>query len=205
MSVSDSVGRRQDQDCSSRTKYNIFRWYRAGWGRYTQADPVGIGGRGVDLPGRGWEMWSQRQMERNRRMGLSGATAQTLYAYVDDNPQRATDPLGLWVEWDCLATRTTPYSTSRPRNPQNIRDGIDYVCAYEVRCEGYEPFLTMIVRIEGFWIRYMNTQRPCTCDAYCSFSLFGVPQTVMGRNMFEPTSPVVCGATPSLAGGRGVI
>src|SRR5205814_1845855 len=22
--------------------YNIFRWYRTGWGRYTQADPIGI-------------------------------------------------------------------------------------------------------------------------------------------------------------------
>lgn len=21
--------------------YNVFRWYRAGWGRYTQADPLG--------------------------------------------------------------------------------------------------------------------------------------------------------------------
>ena len=25
--------------------YNIFRWYRAGWGRYTQADPIGIPGK----------------------------------------------------------------------------------------------------------------------------------------------------------------
>lgn len=24
--------------------YNIFRWYRSGWGRYTQADPIGLGG-----------------------------------------------------------------------------------------------------------------------------------------------------------------
>ncbi len=21
---------------------NIFRWYRSGWGRYTQADPIGL-------------------------------------------------------------------------------------------------------------------------------------------------------------------
>jgi hypothetical protein len=25
-------------------KYNVFRWYRAGWGRYSQADPIGRDG-----------------------------------------------------------------------------------------------------------------------------------------------------------------
>jgi len=28
--------------------YNIFRWYRSEWGRYTQADPIGLNG-GIDL------------------------------------------------------------------------------------------------------------------------------------------------------------
>jgi RHS repeat-associated protein len=30
--------------------YNIFRWYRSGWGRYTQADPIGLSG-GLNLFG----------------------------------------------------------------------------------------------------------------------------------------------------------
>jgi len=45
-------------------RYNIFRWYRAGWGRYTQADPAG-------LPG-----------------------VINLYAYVDDDPVNWIDPFG---------------------------------------------------------------------------------------------------------------
>jgi RHS repeat-associated protein len=45
--------------------YNIFRWYRAGWGRYTQADPIGLEG---DL---------------------------NHYRYVVDNPLGGTDMFGL--------------------------------------------------------------------------------------------------------------
>ena len=44
---------------------NIFRWYRAGWGRYSQADPIGLAG------------------------------GMTLYQYGEENPINATDPLGL--------------------------------------------------------------------------------------------------------------
>lgn len=55
--------------------YNIFRWYRSGWGRYTQADPLG---RDAFAP------------ERERKR-----TARALYEYASDNPQRYIDPLGL--------------------------------------------------------------------------------------------------------------
>jgi RHS repeat-associated protein len=51
--------------------YNIFRWYRAGWGRYTSADPIGLQG-GVNL-----------------------------YAYALDNPLRFDDPFGLRVRMCC--------------------------------------------------------------------------------------------------------
>jgi RHS repeat-associated protein len=32
----------------SNDEYNIFRWYRSGWGRYTQTDPIGLSG-GLNL------------------------------------------------------------------------------------------------------------------------------------------------------------
>jgi RHS repeat-associated protein len=65
--------------------YNVHRWYRAGWGRYTQADPIGLAG------------------------GLA------LYSYAAGAPGSLVDPLGLddtspwWlgVEW---ATGTGPRS-----------------------------------------------------------------------------------------------
>jgi RHS repeat-associated protein len=44
---------------------NVFRFYRAGWGRYTQADPASLAG-GINL-----------------------------FGYSRDNPTRNTDPLGL--------------------------------------------------------------------------------------------------------------
>jgi RHS repeat-associated protein len=49
----------------SEENYNIFRWYRAGWGRYSQADPMGLHG------------------------GLN------VYGYTKGNPIIDFDPLGL--------------------------------------------------------------------------------------------------------------
>lgn len=51
--------------------YNIFRWYRNGWGQYTQADPIGLEG-GVNL-----------------------------FAYALDNPIVYDDPFGLKVRMCC--------------------------------------------------------------------------------------------------------
>jgi len=47
-------------------RYNIFRWYRAGWGRYTQGDPIGLGSGDPNL-----------------------------YAYAGGNPVIFADPKGL--------------------------------------------------------------------------------------------------------------
>jgi len=34
----------QEEDATGERSYNVYRWYRSGWGRYTQADPIGIRG-----------------------------------------------------------------------------------------------------------------------------------------------------------------
>lgn len=53
------------QEADGERSYNIFRWYRGGWGRYTQGDPIGLGG------------------------GLN------LFGYANARPTRVADPLGL--------------------------------------------------------------------------------------------------------------
>ncbi len=52
------------QDEGGERTYNVFRWYRPTWGRYTQADPLGT------------------------------MVSPNLYAYVDDNPTNWIDPYG---------------------------------------------------------------------------------------------------------------
>jgi RHS repeat-associated protein len=59
-------GQEHDEESLER-EYNIFRWYRAGWGKYSQADPFGLRG---------------------------GAN---LYGYSNDSPVVAVDPLGLAI------------------------------------------------------------------------------------------------------------
>lgn len=72
----------QEDDGSSELSYNIFRHHRAGWGRYTQADP--------------FSPW---------------AAAAEPYAYARGNPLLSVDPLGLFEirrTWDF---RRTPPGT----------------------------------------------------------------------------------------------
>jgi len=56
------------EDRGEELAYNIFRWYRSGWGRYTQADPL----------------------EELR------ASEPNLYRYAQARPNSVTDAVGLW-------------------------------------------------------------------------------------------------------------
>lgn len=67
----------QENDGEGETSYNIYRWYRAGWGRYTQADPAGL------------------------------AAGLNLYAYALGNPNSLVDPLGAEPKFPQFPPSTT--------------------------------------------------------------------------------------------------
>jgi len=89
------------QEETGDTSYNIFRWYRAGWGRYTQADPIGLeGGRNLYLYA------DARPTATFDRLGLSPSNPeycrrlleriQNLQKKIDQRVgELAEDPLGL--------------------------------------------------------------------------------------------------------------
>jgi hypothetical protein len=68
-------------------EYNIFRWYRAGWGRYTQADPEGL------------------------REGTN------LFSYVYDRPTALVDPYGLAACQPCDECPDGEWIDAYPRFP----------------------------------------------------------------------------------------
>jgi hypothetical protein len=93
----------------------VFRFYRAGWGRYTQADPLGLIG------------------------------SDDLYAYVGDDPVDGIDPLGLkkiygnWCGPDWTGGFKKPWNALTLRQRRQALppvDALDQACQYHDLCYG---------------------------------------------------------------------
>jgi RHS repeat-associated protein len=70
--------------------YNIFRWYRSGWGRYTQSDPI-ASSYPVSLLGSTFS----RAISNRDLVGLAADIDQNPFGYTRGNPIEFADPLGL--------------------------------------------------------------------------------------------------------------
>jgi RHS repeat-associated protein len=68
------------QEEEGELSYSVFRWYRAGWGRYTQGDPIGAMEFGYPP---------------QPRPGKQESAHNHLYGYAGSNPILFKDPLGL--------------------------------------------------------------------------------------------------------------
>jgi RHS repeat-associated protein len=89
----------QENDGSAELSYNIFRWYRSSFGRYTSPDPVTLGMlSGGTPPGEyGISFFGQRRLGAMRMMYPEWDHT---YGYVAGNPLRAGDPKGLFGPGD---------------------------------------------------------------------------------------------------------
>jgi RHS repeat-associated protein len=119
-------------DSSPDRNYNIFRWYRGGWGRYAQSDPVGLGS---DI---------------------------NLYAYVSENPLTIIDPFGLktfnWSWGPPPHPSPDPASDCHRPGQQRVNTkvactnfnyaSLDCVCG--CAGTGWEPHVTLQVSVEMY-------------------------------------------------------
>jgi len=118
-------------------RYNIFRWYRSGWGRYTQSDPIGLAG------------------------GMN------LYSYAGDDPVGYTDPLGLvtWsrnapvsraVNWDTVYRKCHDWTAHGCTEPQ-----IHVEC--KCRCsQGSYRAKVVLSMDQTIWARQDDPRTPLT-------------------------------------------
>jgi YD repeat-containing protein len=118
-------------------EYNIFRWYRSEWGRYTQADPIGPGGSGIMLPTVSGAAFKRSADLDPRAMILDREASSffdsNLYSYAVRNPLVVSDPFGLWVVF-CTVHRIS----AKPlfSVPQHVgRDTVNIMhCGYVGDC-----------------------------------------------------------------------
>ncbi|MDP9190151.1 MAG: RHS domain-containing protein [Acidobacteriota bacterium] len=111
--------------------YNIFRWYRSGWGRYTQADPVGVvqlGQPDLQLP------------------------HINLFNYVSGRPLTLIDPLGLsaaCASGKCADCKSGVWTTTKLTDKAFFVWGWSWESTTTYRCVGSTLYCTTVSQCEA--------------------------------------------------------
>jgi len=87
-------------DLAQERQYNIFRWYRGSWGRYTQPDPIGI----ALVAERRFPISVSKLIE-NQIESIYLPSRQHSFAYAALNPLDHEDKLGLFINIDIPCAR----------------------------------------------------------------------------------------------------
>ncbi len=156
-------------DDGNSTSYNVFRWYRSDWGRYTQADPLGNGGPGIQLPydgGAEFKVWTDLNVNA-RLLGRESNILfdSTLYSYGLENPLSNDDPFGLWPVF-CTVHRVSakPLFSIQVRGPKDPDPLTIMHCGYVGDCwPGFGNKITAQLEVDV-------PNPPCTkCPKRCYF------------------------------------
>jgi RHS repeat-associated protein len=146
-------------------RYNIHRWYRAGWGRYTQVDPA--------------------------RTRLQGTGDESEYGYVTDNPINTVDPLGLYSlsihrrRLSRVANRTQLPRVCRGQNSCTTfpTDQITATC----KCECVQNEWNMHISVEIAYDMYLAPGGPARDPWHETHELLHVQDIIDGLDRYLTT------------------
>ncbi|HKO55331.1 MAG TPA: RHS domain-containing protein, partial [Thermoanaerobaculia bacterium] len=181
------------QEAEGERSYNIFRWYRGGWGRYTQADPLfsnPLRSRRTLVPSDGTvtirASVGSPSIPRSllREDELSSGTE--VYGYAGNSPLMYKDPLGLMR---CLVFALYYMADYRPSGPP----GATFRgCLYNGLCGG-DSLHYVEYRLNRTPTYDARGNPTCQCPKFCTFLADDATARPIGRvtcfNWDHPEQP----------------
>jgi len=172
---------------SGHAGYNIFRWYRAGWGRYTQADPIGVGGRefNADNPLRSTDAFGyaeQNPLLKVDRTGRSVATTQSAQAAMvigfgladflrNYEDMRDANTIDADKYFHCLANceaaRRGPYGEMTALVMSVGREAVDYAVKGDPKSAWVADLVADFVGLTGGRSSCSSCSPPSPCKQVC--------------------------------------
>lgn len=147
---------------------NVFRWYRAGWGRYTQADPIGESVIRLKVSTALRAVASQRALA-----SLHASGSLNTYSYADQSPTMRADPRGLAVQRVGCDGVPGPCEDRARRECCRCHDS----CFFMFDCAAGRDWPRTIEYLASSVIRPATLPAPCvTCNLW-TLACFGATTT----------------------------